>query len=77
MLKKIGIWWDFVKEKKIRKYSLQVLPSIFITLVSFLVVHEEIAKLINENFIIFIIIVIGLILAHFYVEVHREVSLKI
>lgn len=76
MLKRIGIWWDFVKEKKIRNYSLQVLPSILITLVSFSVVHEQIAKLINKYFIIFIIFVIVLILAHFGFEVHRAGEIK-
>lgn len=71
MFKRIKIWKDFVKEKKVHKYGLQVLPTILLTIVSFLVVHEQIIKLINKYFIVFFIIVMVLILAHFCAEVQR------
>lgn len=76
MMKSIKIWWKSVKEKGILKYILEILPSILLTLLSFVVVHNEMVKYINENFKIFLIIILILLLFNYISEVNRAVEIN-
>ena len=76
MMKSIKIWLKSVKEKGIIKYILEILPSILLTLLSFVVVRDEMVKYINENFIIFLIFVLILLLFNYISEVNRAVEIN-
>lgn len=76
MWKSIKIWWIHIREKGFWKYLLANLPTLFLTIFSFLVVKTEIVDYINNNFLIFLLIFFVLFIFNLFSEISRIVEVE-
>ncbi|HFI0084495.1 TPA: hypothetical protein ACGO1A_001816 [Streptococcus suis] len=75
MLKPLKTWWNYVEKKGKLKYLCEIIPSLMLTFLSFVVVNEDIVKCINENFKVFVLIIFLLLVINYIFEVSRAVEI--
>lgn len=76
MVESIKIWWKSVVKKGKVKYSIEVLPSILLTSLSFVVVSNDVVGFLNKYFIFFIIFIFIILILNSIGEVNRAVEIN-